>query len=60
MTPSRPILLGYWPGKRWKQARAVFDRGGLCPTMTAEMGSKGTNFVFVEWKREVPSDERIP
>jgi len=28
--------------------------------MTAEMGSKGTNFVFVEWKREVPSDERIP
>lgn len=21
-------ILGYWPGKRWKQARAVFDRGG--------------------------------
>jgi site-specific DNA-cytosine methylase len=32
---SKPKILGYWPGKRWKQARAVFDRGGnLEPKIT--------------------------
>ena len=25
---KKPILLGYWDGKRWKQARAVFSGGG--------------------------------
>lgn len=40
-------IIGYWPGKRWKQARAVFDRGGLSPTLTAQMGEKGNNFVYV-------------
>lgn len=44
---EKPILLGYWPGKRWKQARAVFGRGGLCPTLTAEMGGHGNNYVYV-------------
>jgi len=42
-----PILLGYWPGKRWKQARAVFAKGGLSPTLTAEMGGHGNNYVYV-------------
>lgn len=47
-TDEKPILLGYWPGKRWKQARAVFDRGGLSPTLTAQMGGKhNNNFVYV-------------
>ena len=47
MKEIKPILLGYWPGKRWKQARAVFDGGGLCPTLTAEMGGHGNNYVYV-------------
>lgn len=47
MINEKPILLGYWPGKRWKQARAVFDGGGLSPTLTAEMGGHGNNFVYV-------------
>lgn len=46
-TNESTILLGYWPGKRWKQARAVFARGGLSPTLTAEMGGHGNNFVYV-------------
>lgn len=49
----KPIKLGYWPGKRWKQARAVFGRGGLSPTLTAEMGSKGNNFVYVTERRRI-------
>ena len=44
---EKPILLGYWEGKRWKQARAVFSGGGLSPTLTAEMGGHGNNFVYV-------------
>ena len=44
---EKPILLGYWPGKRWKQARAVFGRGGLSHTLTAEMGGHGNNYVYV-------------
>lgn len=40
-------LLGYWPGKRWKQARAVFSGSGLSPTLTAEMGGHGSNYVYV-------------
>ena len=44
---KKPILLGYWDGKRWKQARAVFSGGGLCPTLTAEMGGHGNNYVYV-------------
>lgn len=40
-------LLGYWPGKRWKQARAVYDRGGCSPTLTAEMGGHGNNYVYI-------------
>lgn len=28
---DRAEIIGYWPGKRWKQARAVFDRGGVKP-----------------------------
>lgn len=44
---DRAEIIGYWPGKRWKQARAVFDRGGLSPTLTAGMGAKGNNFVYV-------------
>ena len=48
-TNDSPILLGYWPGKRWKQARAVFGRGGLSPTLTAQMGGKHmNNYVYVE------------
>lgn len=49
---ASPIVLGYWPGKRWKQARAVFDADGLSPTLTAEMGAKGTNYVYVIEKGE--------
>ena len=30
----KPIVLGYWEGKRWKQARAVFDGGGLSIAIT--------------------------
>lgn len=47
MNNDKPLLLGYWEGKRWKQARAVFDGGGLSPTLTAEMGSHGNNYVYV-------------
>ena len=39
-------VLGYWPGKRWKQARAVYD-GGLSPTLTAEMRGHGNNYVYL-------------
>lgn len=46
-TNEKPILLGYWPGKRWKQARAVFGWGGLSPTLTAEMGGHGNNYVYI-------------
>ena len=46
-TNEKPILLGYWPGKRWKQARAVYDRGGCSPTLTAEMGGHGNNYVYI-------------
>lgn len=52
------ILLGYWPGKRWKQARAVLSGGGLSNTLTAEMGGHGNNFVYVNVLREVVDDEK--
>lgn len=49
MNEIKPVVVGYWEGKRWKQARAVFDRGGLSPTLTAQMGGKHqNNYVFVE------------
>ena len=44
---ERAEIIGYWPGNRWKQARAVFDRSGLSPTLTAQMGEKWNNFVYV-------------
>lgn len=40
-------VLGYWPGKWWKQARAVVSRAGLAPTVLSEMGAKGNNFVWI-------------
>lgn len=43
----KPILLGHWPGKRWKQARAVFSGSGVSPTLQAEMGGHGNNYVYV-------------
>ena len=53
MNDEQPILLGFWEGKRWKQARAVFDGGGLSPTLTAQMGGKHqNNFVHIMETKE--------
>lgn len=41
-------VIGHYPGKAWKQARAIYDGGGLSPTLTAEMGGHGNNFVWVD------------
>lgn len=44
----RPKVLGYWPGKRWKQARAVFDTNAPSPAIVVAMGGKHqNNFVYV-------------
>lgn len=40
---EKPILLGYWPGGRWKQARAVFGKNGISPSLMAAMGGKHQN-----------------
>ena len=53
----KPIVLGYWEGKRWKQARAVFDGVGLIPTLTAEMGGHGNNFVYITEYEEIPTTD---
>ena len=45
-------LLGHWDGKRWKQARAVFDWGGCSPTLTAQMGAKSNNFAYIMERKE--------
>ena len=53
MNDKQPILLGFWEGKRWKQARAVFGREGLSPTLTAQMGGKHqNNFVHITEKED--------
>lgn len=41
------VTLGYYPGARWKQARQVVSGDGCSPTLTAEMGGHGNNFVHV-------------
>lgn len=52
------IVIGYFPGNGWKQTRAVFDLGGVCPTLVAAMGGKHmTNFVYV--CEEDPRDEVV-
>lgn len=57
MNDEKPILLGYWEGNRWKQARAVFS-GGLSPTLTAEMGGHGNNYVYVTITENKEKEER--
>lgn len=45
---ERCRIIGYWPGTRWKQARAIFDLRGIVPTLTAQMGGKhANNFVWI-------------
>lgn len=39
--------MGYVPGKAWKQARQIVDSNCISPTLTAEMGFKGNNFVWI-------------
>ena len=54
-----PVLLGYWPGKRWKQARAVHSLEGCSPTLTAAMGAKGNNYVYVLEKGKMEGENEM-
>lgn len=56
---ERAEIIGYWPGKRWKQARAVFDRGGAKPYADCRNGSEREQLRIRYGRRENELQESV-